>query len=278
MKKKVLSLLFIVTLLASLFTGCSSKSKDSTTADPTATVTPTIAPNVLEEPQITTEVESVAEQEPTIKLEEPTEIPSKDYPIEAIETAGTIDGITYSNRKIGFSISVPKSWLLFGTEETYNYIAKSLGYSEKEIPTLKEEVRAKGVTYLFYGNDTQLSKNGNADRLTAEAINIELFKGLGIEDIIDTLSKASVDQYTANGGTCEVSDPIKINIEGQDIYEIPTTVSYEAMDGDSSSKEKVNLINIIFQRDDTVVYMILSTDLEDSDKLVEVMIQTVSFQ
>ncbi|MDD5935014.1 MAG: hypothetical protein PUC65_05510 [Clostridiales bacterium] len=273
MKKRVFSLLFTVTLLVSIFTGCSSKQKASD-IEPTPIENPTIEPKISEPPQISEEPKITIEPEPTT---EPEKEKQEEYPIEIIEAAGAIDGVTYTNSKIGFSISVPESWLIFGTEDTYDYIAKSLGYSEDKIPALKEEVRVKGVTYLFYGNDTQLSKNGNKDRLTAEAINIELFQGSEIEAIIKMLSKASVDQYSAKGGECKVSDPIKITVGEQDIYQVPTTVTYDVTRGDTVSKQVISLVNIIFERADTVVYMILSTDLEDSDKLVKTIIETLSF-
>lgn len=250
MKKKLLSMLLIATMTMTAFTGCGSKEKDK--ADATQAPTATEAP------------EATATPAATINTEE-------------LEAAGSIDGFTYTNTVIGFSVTVPETWTVKGSADTYDYLV-NVTKMAKDVETLKSQLSAQGVNYLFYGLDSEVTDLGGSDNVLAQSMSASLFGDMEIETVISSLSALIKQQYTAMGATCTIGDPVKSAIGDQDVYQVTATAT---MEKDSQGNE-INMVvrqeYVIFVRNGVLVYMAISTSEEDSAAVAKEFIDTLSFQ
>lgn len=264
MRKRTLSVLLTTTLAMSLFMGCRTNEDSNAKKDsPTVTVTtePTTEPTV--EPTVAVTTEPTAE---------PTVEPTDSFSTEAIEAAGAVNGVTYSNSLVGFSVSVPEAWLIYGSDETYNLLSETTNY---DVDTFKSKLKEQGTTYICYGSDTQLS-NGVPEYLMIQAMNINKFAGLNIEEIIKSLNAIVSNEYTEMGATCEISDPVKTVISGQDIYQVTSTAKFIVNSGDTT-EQNIKSDYFIFERNNILVYMIIPTQTENSASTKTIM-DSLSFQ
>ena len=261
MRKKTLSFILTTILTMSLFAGCGKEEKSNVDSTPTVTATtePTTAPTVV--PEVTKDVEPTTEAEDT-------------FSTEAIEAAGKVDGVTYSNSLVGFSVSAPETWLMYGTEETYEWFSKTTGI---EVDELKKQVNSQGASYLSYSSDTQLSENGAAENFLIQAMNIKAFAGLSIENIIESLTALISNQYKAMGATCEMSDPVKTTMNGQDIYQVTVKAIFSVSSDDTTTEQNVYQEYIIYEKNNVLIYMAVSTQSENSASVKAIM-DSLSFQ
>lgn len=258
----------------STLAGCSSKQKDKEiTGTDVVTEAPTQEPTQAptEEPTLEPTTEAVAQ--PTEEVAEPiTHLASE------IEAAGTIDGVTYTNSLIGFSVNVPESWLVYNADETYSYLVSAAGGTEENVEALRTQLNDQGVTYVLYGVDTQFSTNGGTDNLLVQVMNASLFGGLGVDIIISSLSQMIEQQYISMGATCTIGDAVKSTIDDQDVYQVSAVANMDVTVGETTTTQTVRQEYIIFMKNDVLVYMALSTALEDSASLAKTIIDTLSFQ
>ncbi len=261
MRKKTLSFILTTILTMSLFAGCGKEEKSN--VDNTPTVTVTVEPST--EP--TADPDNTEEVEPTIEAEDT-------FSTDVIEKAGVVDGVSYSNSLIGFSLSVPETWLLYGTEETFDLLAETM---DSDADTLKTQLKEQGSTYFCYGSDTQLSENGVPENMMIQASNMKLYAGLGIEPIIESISALVTSEFNAMGATCEITDPVKKTVNGQDIYLVSSKATFNITSGDTTTEEIVNQEYIYFDRDNVLISIIISTQSNDSPSM-STIIDSLSFQ
>lgn len=276
MRKKLLSVVLISALTMSTLAACGSKSEEP--AKPTVMVTdaPTMEPTA--EP--TQEPTAVPEAQPT---EEPTVVPEEpvaEYSTEEVETAGSIDGQTYTNSHVGFSITLPETWLVYSSEDTYEYVVTTQGGTEADITTLKSALSSQGISYPCYGMDTQVSESGRPSNIIVQAMNASLFGELGIDLIISSLSSLIEQQFTQMGATCTVGDATKTTIGEQDVYLVPASATMEVqVDAEGNTvPTTVYQQYIIFLKNGTLIYAALSTASEDSATLAQSIVDTLDFQ
>jgi hypothetical protein len=250
MKKKLLSMLLITTMTVTAFTGCGSKQKDNAQA--------TQAPTATEAPEATT-------------------APEPAFSTEELETAGSVDALTYTNSLIGFSVTVPESWSVKGSDDTYDYLVNVTGMA-KDVETLKSQLTSQGVNYLFYGLDSEVTDRGGSDNVLAQSMSANLFGDMDIETVISSLSALIKQQYTSMGATCTISDPVKSAVGDQDVYQVTATATIAK----DSQGNDVNMVvrqeYLIFVRNGVLVYMAISTSEEDSATIAKEFIDTLSFQ
>ncbi len=263
MKRRKLSISLIAILIMSLFAGCGAK-EDSNISDTTPTIEATAEPTIepTEAPEVTEEAKPTKEAEDS-------------FSTEAVEAAGTVDGVKYTNSLIGFSVSAPETWLVYGSKETYDLLAKTTGY---DIATLKQQLKIQGTCYICYGTDTQMNENSGTDNLMVQAMDMAMFSGLGIEDVIKSLSALTLNQYKAMGSTCEISDPTKTLINGQDVYQLTSSAKMSMTSGETTIEQEINQEYIIFEKNNVLVYMILSTQAGDNSSTLGTILDSLSFQ
>lgn len=244
MKKRILSMILIATMTTAAFTGCGSKEKE----DVAATLTPTA-----------------------------TEAPEVTVTTEDLETAGSVDGLTYTNSVVGFSITVPEGWEVKGSEDTYDYLVNVTGMAE-DVESLKSTLSSQGVNYLFYGLDSELTDLGGSDNVLAQSMLASLFGDMDIETVISSLSAMIQQQYTSMGATATIGEAVKSKAGDQDIYQVTATAT---MNKDAQGND-INLVvrqeYVIFVRNGVLVYMAISTSQEDSAALAKEFIDSMSFQ
>lgn len=240
MKKKILSMLLIATLTMTAFTGCNSKGKDKVEATPTPT--------------------------PIVQIS-----------TEDIEAAGSVDGLTYTNTLIGFSVTVPENWTVKGSADTYDYLV-NVTRMAKDVETLKSQLAQQGANYLFYGLDSEVTDLGGSDNVLAQSMSASLFGDTEIETVISSLSALIKQQFTAMGATCTIGEPVKSVVGDQDVYQVTATAT---MEKDSKGNE-INMVvrqeYIAFVRNGVLVYVAISTSEEDSAAVAKEFIDTLSFQ
>ena len=270
MKKKLISAFLIATLTISTMVGCGSNEKEKESAsEVTATVEPTTTPT--QEPTATPTLQPVVE--PTKEATQPKEISSVE-----LEEAGSVDGLTYTNSLIGFSITVPESWLVYDAENTYSYLVGISGGTDADIEPLKSQLNEQGVAYICYGTDTQFSENGGTDNLLVQTMNKSLFGGLDVEAIISSLSQMIQQQYTSLGAISTIGEAVKTTVGDQDVYQVSAVANMDVTVDETTTTQTVRQEYIIFMKNDVLVYMALSTALEDSAALAKTFIETLSFQ
>ena len=274
MKRRFLSVLLIVLLVMS-FIGCGSKKQNTDSLGKnTMTETPSLEPSQEPTQEPTQEPEPTLEPTPSQEVVKPPE-----YTMSEIEDAGIVDGLTYTNSLIGFSMKVPESWLVYNAEETYSNSARVNDGTEKDAVISKDQLNDQGVAYICYGADTQLSAaSGTPDYLLVQVMSSSLFGGLDMDEIVPIMSKEMQEYFTSIETTCTISDPVKMSVGGQDVYQVSIVADTSETVGETTTAKTINQEYIMFMKNRYLVYMCLSTALEDSTLLAQQFIDSLSFQ
>lgn len=261
MKKKILSMLLIATMTMTAFTGCGSKEKGKADATQAPTATEAAATTT---PEATTDPATTQAPESTVTTEE-------------LEAAGSVDGFTYTNSVIGFTVTVPETWTIKGSEDTYDYLV-NVTKMAKDVETLKTQLTSQGVNYLFYGLDSEVTDLGGSDNVLAQSMLASLFGDMDIETVISSLSAMINQQYTSMGATSTIGEAVKSTVGDQDVYQVTATAKMEK----DSQGNVINMVvrqeYVIFVRNGVLVYMAISTSEEDSAAVAKEFIDTLSFQ
>lgn len=258
MKKKILSLLLIASMTMTAFVACGKK---ETKKEVEPTVTATVEPTKAVEAEPTKEAE--VSPTPTVTTAD-------------IEAAGSVDGLTYTNSVIGFTITVPDSWLMNNSDETYEYLVNVTGVAT-DVESFKSMLSQQSVNYLCYGIDTQMSESGGTNNILAQSMLGSLFGGLDVDTIVTSLKAMFEQQFTNMGATTTFSEPVKTSKDNQDVYQMTAKMMFTGEENGTTISQEVTQEYIIFMRNDVLVYMAISSANDESTELAQNFVDTLTF-
>lgn len=181
-----------------------------------------------------------------------------------------VEGQTYKDSKHKFSLTVPENWDLKGSEETYEYLVSN--GAAKDVESLKSTLKAQKVDYLCIATDPQTSVSGGNDNIILQTMPDSLFGDIEVTEIITSITALFKQQFTVLGAETTMSEPVKSVVNGQDVYQVSATISYEGED--TVLKQEY----IIFMRKGSLIYMILTTSKEDSAAFADQFIDGIEFK
>lgn len=195
MKKKTFATVLCATLCALSITACGGDSNTTPTTTTVAAET-TTAPK---ETEATTAETTTAQVAPTSS------------------EAASIEGTTYSNPSLGFSVTLPDDWTIFDHDASLQTIYASMNMVIDNVDEFKKTLEASNMDYPFYAQGIA-EADGSMPNIIAQSMPLSNLGGMKMEDITNQIMDQAILQYKQQNATCTADPAEKFVIDGQDVY------------------------------------------------------------
>lgn len=258
MKKKLI--LLMITMI--IVTCCACSKKDVTPSDELTPSLTETAEDEKNEPSVTEAVitEPVKEQ------------PKEESIKQNLDEFGKIDGTTYSNSALKFSITFPDSFLLSDVNQIYKYLSETMEAKEEE---LKEIFKNQGISFLLLASDTQLGSTDRKDTLLLQSISADILGSLSEEQMVDSMVALFQQQIEKNGAKVTIEEPQKYTADNQNYYVM--YARYEQINPKTNETVTQDTSYILFLRENELTYANLVGESEEVKTLTKQIADSLDF-